>query len=57
MFRIRISFNADPDPAFFLIADPDSGLDPDPAIFDTLDLEEFVFLNLFYKNFQFFFGF
>ena len=39
MFRIRISFNADPDPAFFLNADPDPdpGLDPDPAIFDTLD--------------------
>ena len=32
-----MSFNADPDPdpAFFLNADPDPGLDPDPAIFDT----------------------
>ena len=55
---IRMSFNADPDPdpAFFLNADPDPdpGLDPDPAIFDTLDWEKFVFLNLFKKIFQFF---
>jgi hypothetical protein len=26
-FRIRIKFNADPDPAFFLIADPDPGFE------------------------------
>ena len=51
---IRMSFNADPDPAFFLNADPDPGLDPDPAIFDTLDWEKFVFLNLFKNIFQFF---
>ncbi len=29
MFRIRIGFNADPDPAFYLNADPDP--DPDPG--------------------------
>ena len=59
---IRMSFNADPDPdpdpAFFLNADPDPdpdpGLDPDPAIFDTLDWEKFVFLNLVKKNFSIF---
>jgi len=26
VFRIRISFNADPDPGFHLNADPDSGI-------------------------------
>ncbi len=36
VFRIRIGFNADPDPAFYLNADPDpdpgsqTNADPDP---------------------------
>ena len=41
MFRIRISLNADPDPAFFPNADPD----PDPGFFETLDLEKKNFLS------------
>jgi hypothetical protein len=42
MFRIRIGFNADPDPAFYLIADPDpdqgsgSKINPDPVSGQTL---------------------
>ncbi len=40
VFRIRISFNADPDPEFFLNADPD----PDPGFFDTL--AETIFFKL-----------
>ncbi len=56
MFRIRVSFNADPDPdpAFFLNADPDPGFDPEPAIFDTLGLRTNFFLTLFKTIFQFF---
>jgi len=53
VFRIRLSFNADPDPAFFLNADPDPVPDPDPGFFDTLDRE-----NLFFKlSSKFFFNF
>ena len=33
VLRIRISFNTDPDPAFFPNADPD----PDPGFFNTLN--------------------
>ncbi len=36
---IRICFNADPDPAFFVNADPDTDPDPDPG-FDDLKLEK-----------------
>ncbi len=46
MFRIRIRFNADSDPAFYLNADPDpafclnedSDLDPDPESQTNADL-------------------
>ena len=44
---IRISFNADPDPAFFVNADPD------PGFFDTLDRVNFV-LNFLQTNFPLF---
>jgi len=52
---IRISFNADPDPdpAFFVNADPDPDLDP--GFFDTLDRN--FFLKLSSKNFSIFFHF
>ena len=54
VLRIRISFNADPDPdpAFFPNADPD----PDPGFFKTLDLEKQIFL-LTWKKISDFFGF
>ncbi len=55
---IRVSdphwFNADPDPAFYLIADPDPDLDPDPVsnlkIEKILQLEKIDFL---YQKLQF----
>ncbi len=31
VLRIRIGFNADPDPAFFVNADPVTDPDPDPG--------------------------
>jgi len=56
VFRIRISRNADPDPGFHRIADPDTDsgfriLDPDPMVFFALKknvVRKFlVFLALF----------
>ncbi len=56
MLRIRISFNADPDPdpAFFPNADADP--DPDPGFFDILDRGK-IFLKLSSKFFSIFFTF
>ena len=53
VLRIRISFNADPDPAFFPNADPDP--EPDPGFFDTLDEE--IFLKTFFNFLGAFFSF
>ena len=52
---IRISFNADPDPAFFVNADPDPvpDPDPDPGFFDTLNRGKKI-LKLFFQFFHFF---
>jgi hypothetical protein len=49
---IRISYNADPDPAFFVNADPDT--DPDPGFFATVDREK-KFSDLLQTNFFHFF--
>ncbi len=52
VFRIRIGFNADPDPAFSVSADPDA--DPDPGFRwpkkKNLQLEK---INTFEQKFQF----
>ena len=47
VFGLRISFNADQDPAFFVNADLDP--DPDLGFLDTLDWEIFFFT--FFNNF------
>jgi hypothetical protein len=53
VLRIRIGFKADPDPAFYLNADPDSdpdpvsqtNADPDPDLGQTLKAQKFEFLH------------
>ncbi len=42
MFRIRISFNADPDPAFYDNADPDQGFD-DQKLTNMYSLKKKIF--------------
>ncbi len=49
VFLIRIGFNADPDPAFYLNADPD----PDPGNQSNADPNQFLVRLCLYKKFDF----
>jgi hypothetical protein len=50
VFRFHIDLNADPDPAIYLNADPDTDLAPDLGFANTLEVIFYISYFPFYQN-------